>query len=89
MKNTIQTAVVLLCKENLQHFFFYSLAHHCKVQEFLKCSFQAAEAQEALEEESLNKVENEVRRELEQTLQGNDVSFFYHLSFYVSHCFNF
>lgn len=37
--------------------------------------FQAAEAQEALEEESLAKVESEVRQELKQTLQGDDVSF--------------
>lgn len=35
--------------------------------------FQAAEAQEALEEESLAKVESEVRQELKQTLQGDDV----------------
>ena len=36
--------------------------------------FQAAEAQEALEEESLAKVESEVRQELQQTLKGDDVS---------------
>lgn len=35
--------------------------------------FQAAEAQETLEEESLAKVESEVRQELKQTLQGDDV----------------
>ena len=33
--------------------------------------FQAAEAQEALEEESLSKVESEVRQELKQNLQGD------------------
>lgn len=38
------------------------------------CPMQAAEAQEALEKESLAKVETEVREELAQTLQGNDVS---------------
>lgn len=37
-------------------------------------SFQAAEAQETLEKESLAKVETEVREELAQTLQGDDVS---------------
>ena len=36
-------------------------------------SFQAAEAQETLEKESLAKVESEVREELAQTLQGDDV----------------
>lgn len=35
---------------------------------------QAAEAQEALEKDSLANVESEVREELAQTLQGDDVS---------------
>lgn len=37
-------------------------------------SFQAAEAQETLEKESLAKVESEVGEELAQTLKGDDVS---------------
>ncbi|KAK4282924.1 hypothetical protein QN277_014241 [Acacia crassicarpa] len=43
------------------------------IAELLEVEGKAAEAQEALEEESLNKVEIEVRRELEQTLQGDDL----------------
>ncbi|XP_028790243.1 protein CHROMATIN REMODELING 20 isoform X2 [Neltuma alba] len=43
------------------------------IAELLEVESKAAEAQEALEEESLNKVEIEVRRELEQTLQGDDL----------------
>lgn len=50
--------------------------------------FQAAEAQETLEEESLAKVESEVRQELKQTLKGDDVGFslcplLYHLSVFL------
>lgn len=39
-----------------------------------KWSNQAAEAQEALEKESLTKVESEVREELSPTLNGGEVS---------------
>lgn len=38
-------------------------------------AIQAAEAQEALEDESLTKVEVEVRQELAQSLEGEAVSF--------------
>nr|XP_011466019.1 PREDICTED: protein CHROMATIN REMODELING 20 [Fragaria vesca subsp. vesca]XP_011466020.1 PREDICTED: protein CHROMATIN REMODELING 20 [Fragaria vesca subsp. vesca] len=43
------------------------------IAEFLEVESKAAEAQEALEKESLAKVETEVREELAQTLQGNDL----------------
>ncbi|KAK8487918.1 hypothetical protein V6N11_014375 [Hibiscus sabdariffa] len=43
------------------------------VSEFLEVESKAAEAQETLEKESLAKVENEVREELAQTLQGDDL----------------
>ncbi|CAI0385224.1 unnamed protein product [Linum tenue] len=43
------------------------------ISEFLEVESKAAEAQEALEKESLAKVENEVREELAQTLQGDDL----------------
>lgn len=41
--------------------------------EFLEVESKAAEAQEALEKESLSKVENEVREELALTLNGDDL----------------
>ncbi|KAK9919403.1 hypothetical protein M0R45_027997 [Rubus argutus] len=43
------------------------------IAEFLEVESKAAEAQEALEKESLAKVESEVREELAQTLHGNDL----------------
>ncbi|XP_022144469.1 protein CHROMATIN REMODELING 20-like [Momordica charantia] len=43
------------------------------VAEFLEVESKAAEAQEALEKESLTKVENEVRGELALTLNGDDL----------------
>ncbi|RDX92098.1 Protein CHROMATIN REMODELING 20 [Mucuna pruriens] len=43
------------------------------ISELLEVESKAAEAQEALEEESLSKVESEVRQELKQTLQGDDL----------------
>ncbi|GKV07068.1 hypothetical protein SLEP1_g18876 [Rubroshorea leprosula] len=43
------------------------------IAEFLEVESKAAEAQEALEKESLTKVENEVREELAQTLHGDDL----------------
>ncbi|GMI79137.1 hypothetical protein like AT1G08600 [Hibiscus trionum] len=43
------------------------------VSEFLEVESKAAEAQETLEKESLAKVESEVRKELAQTLQGDDL----------------
>ncbi|CAN1271375.1 Protein CHROMATIN REMODELING 20 [Linum perenne] len=43
------------------------------ISEFLEVESKAAEAQEALEKESLAKVENEVREELAQTLQGDEL----------------
>lgn len=43
------------------------------IAEFLDVESKAAEAQESLEEESLSKLEIEVREELAQTLQGNDL----------------
>ncbi|KAK8633968.1 hypothetical protein V6N13_014797 [Hibiscus sabdariffa] len=43
------------------------------VSEFLEVESKAAEAQETLEKESLAKVENEVREELAQTVQGDDL----------------
>jgi transcriptional regulator ATRX len=43
------------------------------ISELLEVESKAAEAQETLEEESLAKVESEVRQELQQTLQGNDL----------------
>ncbi|KAG4997603.1 hypothetical protein JHK85_029042 [Glycine max] len=43
------------------------------ISELLEVESKAAEAQEALEEESLSKVESEVRQELKQNLQGDDL----------------
>ncbi|KAJ6757422.1 RAD54-LIKE [Salix koriyanagi] len=43
------------------------------VAEFLEVESKAAEAQEALEKESLAKVESDVREELVQSLQGDDL----------------
>ncbi|OIW13803.1 hypothetical protein TanjilG_31692 [Lupinus angustifolius] len=43
------------------------------ISELLEVESKAAEAQEALEEESLTKIESEVRQELKQTLQGDDL----------------
>ncbi|KAE8662602.1 Protein CHROMATIN REMODELING 20 [Hibiscus syriacus] len=43
------------------------------VSEFLEVESRAAEAQETLEKESLAKVESEVREELAQSLQGDDL----------------
>ncbi|XP_011038466.1 PREDICTED: protein CHROMATIN REMODELING 20-like isoform X2 [Populus euphratica] len=43
------------------------------VAEFLEVESKAAEAQEALEKESLAKVESDVREELAQSLQGDDL----------------
>ncbi|KAL2325330.1 hypothetical protein Fmac_024388 [Flemingia macrophylla] len=43
------------------------------ISELLEVESKAAEAQEALEEESLSKVESEVRQELKQTLQGDNL----------------
>lgn len=43
------------------------------ISEFLEVESKAAEAQETLEKESLAKVESEVREELAQTLQGDDL----------------
>ncbi|XP_014513463.1 protein CHROMATIN REMODELING 20 isoform X1 [Vigna radiata var. radiata] len=43
------------------------------ISELLEVESKAAEAQEALEEESLSKVESEVRQELKQSLQGDDL----------------
>ncbi|CAK8572305.1 unnamed protein product [Lathyrus sativus] len=43
------------------------------ISELLEVESKAAEAQETLEEESLAKVESEVRQELKQTLQGDDL----------------
>ncbi|XP_062144098.1 protein CHROMATIN REMODELING 20 isoform X2 [Alnus glutinosa] len=43
------------------------------IAEFLEVESKAAEAQEALEKESLAKLESEVREELTQTLQGEDL----------------
>uniref|UniRef100_A0A2P2MV96 Uncharacterized protein MANES_09G147000 n=1 Tax=Rhizophora mucronata TaxID=61149 RepID=A0A2P2MV96_RHIMU len=43
------------------------------IAEFLEVESKAAEAQEALEKESLAKVESEVRDELAQTLTGDDL----------------
>ncbi|GMI65154.1 hypothetical protein like AT1G08600 [Hibiscus trionum] len=43
------------------------------VSEFLEVESKAAEAQETLEKESLAKVESEVREELAQALQGDDL----------------
>lgn len=43
------------------------------IAEFFEAESKAAEAQESLEEESLRKVETEVREELAQTLQGDDL----------------
>ncbi|KAM1526312.1 hypothetical protein FF1_010696 [Malus domestica] len=43
------------------------------IAEFLEVESKAAEAQEALEKESLAKVESEVREELAQTLHGDDL----------------
>ncbi|KAK7278207.1 hypothetical protein RJT34_23232 [Clitoria ternatea] len=43
------------------------------ISELIEVESKAAEAQEALEEESLSKVESEVRQELKQTLQGDDL----------------
>ncbi|BBH06757.1 P-loop containing nucleoside triphosphate hydrolases superfamily protein [Prunus dulcis] len=43
------------------------------IAEFLEVESKAAEAQEALEKESLVKVESEVREELAQTLHGDDL----------------
>ncbi|KAK6288945.1 hypothetical protein POUND7_000486 [Theobroma cacao] len=43
------------------------------ISEFLEVESKAAEAQETLEKESLAKVETEVREELAQTLQGDDL----------------
>ncbi|XP_022742817.1 protein CHROMATIN REMODELING 20 isoform X2 [Durio zibethinus] len=43
------------------------------ISEFLEVESKAAEAQETLEKESLARVESEVREELAQTLQGDDL----------------
>ncbi|KAI4350074.1 hypothetical protein L6164_010597 [Bauhinia variegata] len=43
------------------------------IAELIEVESKAAEAQEALEEESLAKVESDVRQELEKTLQGDDL----------------
>ncbi|GAV83009.1 SNF2_N domain-containing protein/Helicase_C domain-containing protein [Cephalotus follicularis] len=43
------------------------------VDEFLEVELKAAEAQEALEKESIAKLESEVREELAQTLHGDDL----------------
>ncbi|KAJ6974817.1 hypothetical protein NC653_030834 [Populus alba x Populus x berolinensis] len=43
------------------------------VAEFLEVESKAAEAQEALEKESLAKIESDVREELAQSLQGDDL----------------
>ncbi|KAJ4837536.1 hypothetical protein Tsubulata_045657 [Turnera subulata] len=43
------------------------------VSEFLEVESKAAEAQEALEKESLAKVESDVRQELAETLQGDEL----------------
>ncbi|KAJ1409364.1 SNF2-related, N-terminal domain [Sesbania bispinosa] len=43
------------------------------ISELLEVESKAAEAQEALEEESLAKVESEVRQELMQTLEGDEL----------------
>nr|XP_007143953.1 hypothetical protein PHAVU_007G116500g [Phaseolus vulgaris]ESW15947.1 hypothetical protein PHAVU_007G116500g [Phaseolus vulgaris] len=43
------------------------------ISELLEVESKAAEAQEALEEESLSKVEIEVRQELKQNLQAEDL----------------
>ncbi|KAM1354098.1 hypothetical protein ACFX2H_033496 [Malus domestica] len=43
------------------------------IAEFLEVESKAAEAQEALEKESLAKVESEVRKELAQTLDGDNL----------------
>lgn len=43
------------------------------IAEFLEVESKAAEAQEALEKDSLANVESEVREELAQTLQGDDL----------------
>jgi transcriptional regulator ATRX len=50
------------------------------ISDLLAVESKAAEAQEALEKESLSKVESEVREELAQALRGDEVNFFFSLS---------
>ncbi|CAJ1976268.1 unnamed protein product [Sphenostylis stenocarpa] len=51
----------------------YATKSYSLVTPMIPANSWAAEAQEALEEESLSKVESEVRQELKQNLQGDDL----------------